>query len=134
MGAEVMAKNATWLQILREVDKLDRVGAEGVFDRLTKGAKDESGAFVPGVGLPAGKAALLLGMIAGKPIIDRIAVMHALESHENPDGSTAWDEFLALPTNVDNTWRDGKRPKNIAWAIDDLIVSIRKRADQIGAG
>jgi len=133
MGLEVMALDATWLQVLREVDKLDRVGVEGVFDRLTKGARDDSGAFVPGVGLPAGKAALLLGMIVGKPIIDRIVVIDALESHENPNGSTAWDEFLALPANDDNTWRDGGRPKNIAWAIDDLIVSIRKRADQIGA-
>jgi hypothetical protein len=125
--------DATWLQVLREIDKLDRVGAEGVFDRLTKGARDESGAFIPGVGLPAGKAALLLGAIVGRPIIDRIAVMEALENHENANGSTAWDEFLALPTNADNTWKDGGRPQNIAWAIDDLIAIIKKQTSRIGA-
>lgn len=39
------------LNILRSIDKLDRVGPEGVGQLLGKGRKDESGAFVQGVGL-----------------------------------------------------------------------------------
>ncbi|MEO1533642.1 MAG: histidine--tRNA ligase, partial [Pseudomonadota bacterium] len=37
--------------ILRNMDKLDKVGAEGVRELLTTGRKDESGAFIQGVGL-----------------------------------------------------------------------------------
>ncbi|MFT7593726.1 MAG: histidyl-tRNA synthetase [Paracoccaceae bacterium] len=37
--------------ILRTIDKFDKVGAEGVFELLTKGRKDQSGAFIDGVGL-----------------------------------------------------------------------------------
>ncbi len=37
--------------ILRTIDKFDKVGADGVFELLTKGRKDQSGAFIEGVGL-----------------------------------------------------------------------------------
>ncbi len=37
--------------ILRTIDKFDKVGAEGVFELLTKGRQDQSGAFIDGVGL-----------------------------------------------------------------------------------
>ncbi len=37
--------------ILRTIDKFDKVGAEGVFELLTRGRKDQSGAFIDGVGL-----------------------------------------------------------------------------------
>lgn len=40
------------VQVLRSIDKLDRVGVEGVRRLLGRGRKDESGAFVPGIGLP----------------------------------------------------------------------------------
>lgn len=37
--------------ILRILDKLDKIGLTGIFDELGKGRKDESGAFIPGLGL-----------------------------------------------------------------------------------
>mgnify|MGYP005847434751 CR=1 FL=1 len=37
--------------ILRTIDKYDKVGSEGVIELLTKGRKDQSGAFIEGVGL-----------------------------------------------------------------------------------
>jgi histidyl-tRNA synthetase len=37
--------------VLRTIDKFDKVGAVGVFELLTKGRKDQSGAFIDGVGL-----------------------------------------------------------------------------------
>lgn len=39
------------MQVLRTIDKLDRVGIDGVRQLLGRGRKDESGAFVPGIGL-----------------------------------------------------------------------------------
>lgn len=39
------------LQVLRTIDKLDRVGIDGVRQLLGRGRKDDSGAFVSGVGL-----------------------------------------------------------------------------------
>jgi histidyl-tRNA synthetase len=41
------------LAVLRAVDKLDRLGADGVFLLLTEGRKDESGDFTKGAGLTA---------------------------------------------------------------------------------
>ncbi len=40
------------LNILRTIDKLDKAGLDGVADLLAGGRKDESGAFVRGLGLP----------------------------------------------------------------------------------
>ncbi|MCW9041914.1 MAG: histidine--tRNA ligase [Pseudopelagicola sp.] len=37
--------------VLRTIDKFDKVGAEGVTELLTTGRKDQSGAFIDGVGL-----------------------------------------------------------------------------------
>jgi len=41
------------LQVLRSIDKLDKVGVDGVRRLLGEGRKDSSGAFIKGVGLPA---------------------------------------------------------------------------------
>jgi histidyl-tRNA synthetase len=38
-----------WLDVLRQLDKLDRIGVDGVATMLGEGRKDDSGAFVPGV-------------------------------------------------------------------------------------
>src|SRR5262249_768406 len=39
------------LTVMRAIDKLDRLGSEGVLLLLTKGRRDESGDFTPGAGL-----------------------------------------------------------------------------------
>jgi len=44
------------LTVLRAIDKLDRLGLEGVGALLGKGRKDESGDFTPGAGLGDGQA------------------------------------------------------------------------------
>lgn len=43
--------NATRLAVFRAMDKLDRLGVDGVIHLLGKGRKDESGDFTPGAGL-----------------------------------------------------------------------------------
>ncbi len=48
------------LNVLRCIDKLDKVGLPGVEQLLGKGRKDESGAFIPGVGLPPEQIRIVL--------------------------------------------------------------------------
>ncbi|ARJ68401.1 histidine--tRNA ligase [Paracoccus contaminans] len=52
--------------VLRQVDKFDKVGAEGVRALLTAGRKDDSGAFIEGVGLAEDQAAPVLAFLTAK--------------------------------------------------------------------
>ncbi len=54
------------LQVLRSIDKLDRVGLDGVRQLLGDGREDESGAFIKGVGLTAGQADVITSYLAIK--------------------------------------------------------------------
>jgi len=49
--------------VLRSIDKLDRVGPEGVLQLLTTGREDRSGAVIKGVGLPEEQARAVLGLL-----------------------------------------------------------------------
>jgi histidyl-tRNA synthetase len=74
--------SATWLTVVRAIDKLDRVGEEGVAELLGKGRTDPSGDFTPGadlepsqierimryVGLPRGDRTDLCGLLA--PLVE----------------------------------------------------------------
>ena len=51
------------LNVLRSIDKLDRLGIHGVTELLTTGRKDKSGAFTKGAGLDAKKADIILEFI-----------------------------------------------------------------------
>lgn len=57
------------LIVLRAIDKLDRLGVEGVRDLLGKGRKDESGAFTPGAELSDAQSSTVLEYLAA--ITDR---------------------------------------------------------------
>jgi histidyl-tRNA synthetase len=52
-----------WLTVMRAVDKLDRLGIEGVKHLLGEGRKDESGDFTKGAGLSASDIALVIGSV-----------------------------------------------------------------------
>src|SRR5262249_50303371 len=52
------------LTVLRAIDKLDRLGADGVFLLLTTGRKDESGDFTKGAGLEQKDAKSILEFVA----------------------------------------------------------------------
>lgn len=116
------------LQVMRSIDKYDRVGDVGVFELLTDGRMDESGAFTAGVGLPAAQAAFIVGFLnAGKEslIARRFWLIASLENTiiDTSTGKTAFDLLL-----------DQKAP-NIAWALDELFdaISSRLAADPRGA-
>lgn len=137
------------VQVLREIDKLDKIGLDGVCSMLGDGLRDASGAFNKGVGLMPVQvgiirlfltettghdsnektlAALKTVMLRLGRIRGRIDLMCALEeSADEASGLTAWDKLLAMPTNKDNTWSNGGRPGNVGWALDDMLDAIRSR-------
>lgn len=119
------------LQVLREIDKLDKIGAAGVRAMLTSGLTDASGAHNPGVGLPPFIADFVISCVTAPSVsalstlLSRFDMIAFLEGHELKPGFTLFDRLLRLPTNEDETWNNGGRPKNLAWAIDDLVKSAR---------
>jgi histidyl-tRNA synthetase len=52
--------------VLRAIDKLDRLGPEGVRALLGQGRKDESGDFTDGAGLTAAQADVVMGFMSAK--------------------------------------------------------------------
>lgn len=52
--------------ILRTIDKFDKVGANGVLELLTTGRKDQSGAFIDGVGLSQDDAARVVDFMQSR--------------------------------------------------------------------
>ncbi|NCQ24004.1 MAG: histidine--tRNA ligase [Rhodobacteraceae bacterium CG17_big_fil_post_rev_8_21_14_2_50_63_15] len=52
--------------ILRTIDKFDKVGANGVIELLTTGRKDQSGAFIDGVGLSEADARRIVDFMQSK--------------------------------------------------------------------
>ncbi|MDR3509784.1 MAG: histidine--tRNA ligase [Caulobacteraceae bacterium] len=86
------------LAVLRAVDKLDRLGADGVRYLLGEGRKDESGAFTPGAKLNAGAAERVLAFLgAGRE--DRGATLSNLA--DVIGGSVEGDEGLADLAKID---------------------------------
>jgi histidyl-tRNA synthetase len=66
------------LAVLRAIDKLDRLGIEGVRDLLGPGRRDESGDFTPGAGLTPHQVALAMKTLeaeeTGRPYAGMTAV------------------------------------------------------------
>ncbi len=58
------------LTVLRAVDKLDRLGIEGVRQLLGEGRRDESGDFTPGAGLDAEKSEFVLKVIENDRFVE----------------------------------------------------------------
>lgn len=52
--------------VLRQIDKFDKVGCDGVLALLTVGRKDDSGAMIEGVGLSEAQAAPVLAFLTSK--------------------------------------------------------------------
>lgn len=85
IGGGTALPEAVCLNILRCIDKLDRLGLSGVRELLGKGRKDESGAFIRGVGLEPEQIALVMRYLE-LPHERRDALLTALEAFV---GSTA---------------------------------------------
>lgn len=76
-GAGAAFPPAVALNVLRCIDKLDRVGLEGVRLLLGPGRRDESGDFTKGLGLPEPQTAVILSYL-GIPAAARQDVLAAL--------------------------------------------------------
>jgi len=67
-GAEdVVSRHEDWeANILRTIDKFDKVGASGVMELLTQGRKDSSGAFIEGVGISHARAGKVVDFLESR--------------------------------------------------------------------
>jgi histidyl-tRNA synthetase len=95
------------LTVLRAIDKLDRLGPNGVHQLLTEGRKDESGDFTKGAGLNKEAADFILQFVVPK------------ESTLNTPGTDnrEGDALLTMPENgfdlsINQNFRDGTRELN----------------------
>ena len=121
--------NDKTIQVLRSLDKSDRMPPEDIFSLLTTGRLDRSGDFTRGCDLTPAQALILTGFVfsVGRPeIMARLAFIDMLEETLlNEAGDTAWDIFLrkyaALP-----------EPKNIAHILDACINALSQQ-DRTGA-
>ncbi|MEO0429170.1 MAG: histidine--tRNA ligase [Pseudomonadota bacterium] len=88
--------------VLRTVDKFDKVGAEGVRELLTDGRRDQSGAFIEGVGLSSGEADLILEFLlsSGRTDGDTISKLRDVVG-ETKTGLDGVDELESIATLLD---------------------------------
>jgi len=82
-----------WLTVMRAIDKLDRLGIEGVKQLLGEGRKDESGDFTKGAGLKPADIALVIGAVeqGSAPADSRL-----LESKVGREGQGELDEISRI--------------------------------------
>jgi histidyl-tRNA synthetase len=99
MTAAGVADEGQKLAVLRAVDKLDRLGPDGVRLLLGEGRLDESGAFTKGAGLGAQAAERVLAFTAAAAGGDRAATLATLAAVIG--GSAEGDEGLAELAAID---------------------------------
>ena len=96
IGLEGETNAAKRLTVLRAIDKLDRLGKEGVRHLLGEGRKDESGDFTKGAGLSGNDVNLILDFVAPITPTENIPATQSAESDTMIIMPRAWD---ALATN-----------------------------------
>ena len=98
MVAAGVAEGRQKLTVLRALDKLDRLGRDGVRDLLGKGRLDESGAFTPGAELSTTAAGLVLDFldmaVAGAPL-DQLAAAPFAQADAALEGFRELEAIIA---------------------------------------
>jgi histidyl-tRNA synthetase len=86
--------------VLRSMDKFDKVGREGVRQLLTQGRRDQSGAFIEGVGLSVEQADFIFSVLntPGDTNAETIELLHQVvgDSAEAQQGVNELDEIATL--------------------------------------
>ncbi len=85
------------LTVLRAIDKLDRLGLDGVRQLLGEGRKDESGDFTKGAALSSDQIRPLLGFIDAAIAT---AVKISQSQNESFDGTADYDKDWPIPDEV----------------------------------
>lgn len=118
MNAGVVPPPEVALHVLRCIDKLDRVGVEGVAQLLGPGRKDESGDFTKGVGLPAERISVILDYLR-IPAGPRAELCSAMEKLVGPSavGKEGVDELLQIDAALTAAGYDDRRV-----VIDPTVV------------
>jgi histidyl-tRNA synthetase len=111
------------LRVLRAIDKLDRLGLEGVEQLLGAGRKDESGDFTEGAGLDASQASKVLSFveIQGLAASESDPTRFTLDRLKTTLGDTAAgkaavDDLEAIVGMLD------AMGKADSWALDTTVV------------
>jgi len=111
------------LRVLRAIDKLDRLGLEGVEQLLGAGRKDDSGDFTEGAGLDAAQAAKVLNFVEIQGLaadqsdptrftLDRLAATLG----ETASGKAAVGDLEAIVDMLDALG------KSSSWTLDTTVV------------
>jgi len=100
--------------VLRSIDKLDRVGLEGVRLLLGPGRKDESGDFAAGVGLAEDQIDQVLGFVSA-----------------GGAGGGTRTEVLARLTDVVGDEPEGREGIEELAAIDELLTAMALGSDKV---
>jgi histidyl-tRNA synthetase len=94
------------LTVLRAIDKLDRLGPEGVFLLLTAGRKDESGDFTKGAGLTEDQAENVLGYL-GYTSKEPATLKYHFDESTTGRTNDAWIRWLKTQVNLGPTGQSG---------------------------
>src|SRR6202140_723898 len=86
IGLEGESNAGKRLMVLRAIDKLDRLGPDGVSRLLGSGRKDESGDFTPGAGLTNDQIDPIIGLLM--PAFGSVSVQ---QSASYPKADMDWD-------------------------------------------
>jgi histidyl-tRNA synthetase len=109
------------LTVLRAIDKLDRLGPEGVRLLLTTGRKDESGDFTKGAGLTMSQADNVLRFLGySSQVLDAGHSVYRKDVFQHPSerDSKAWLEWLDHRVELGPTGELGRRElEEIAYLI-----------------
>jgi histidyl-tRNA synthetase len=134
-----------YLQVLRSIDKYDKIGVDDVVELLQKPI-EEFGANLDPISARFFGLFLKTTGETNKETLDniekllkraprirtRIDLIVLLEETLEPNGKTKWERLLEMRRNEDQSWNNGGRPANIAWALDDIVdalITKRQRTD-----
>ncbi len=124
--------------VLRAIDKLDRLGEDGVLQLLTSGRRDSSGDFTEGAGLTSHQAATIMTYMATKRTIDENPYPELPQdidyiSHEDEDWKIAPQNFATCSylRKVVGLSQIGNEGVDELEAIAKLVASQGYFADRI---
>jgi histidyl-tRNA synthetase len=94
------------LTVLRAIDKLDRLGPDGVYLLLTEGRKDESGDFTKGAGLTEHQAENVLGYV-GYSSKNPTTLKYHFDESTTGRTNDAWIRWLRTQVKLGPTGQNG---------------------------